>query len=124
MLLSSVARVFAISAVAVVGWSHSASAGNCLAKADAFELNSDTVHWSFAIRANSECLQGLRGKSMLIDSVTAVENPSAGRLTISGPAFFYQAPATAAVDRFKLRVVGENNRIRGNSEIIVEVSVR
>jgi hypothetical protein len=38
----------------------------CLWKPDGFELNSDAVHWSFAIRSGSECLQGLRGKTMLI----------------------------------------------------------
>jgi len=87
-------KVFAIAAMALVQFSLPASARTCLWKPDGFELNSDTVHWSFAIRSGSECLQGLRGKTMLIDEVKILEPPSAGSLTISGSAFYYRAPAT------------------------------
>jgi hypothetical protein len=125
MFLAHYGKVFASVAVALVGFSQPASAGNCLSKLDGFELNSDTVYWSFAIRSGSECLQGLRGRSMLIDEVKVVEPPSAGgSLIISGPAFIYRAPATASSDRFKLQISGENKRMRGTSEILVEVLIR
>ena len=117
-------KVFAIAAMALVQFSLPASARTCLWKPDGFELNSDTVHWSFAIRSGSECLQGLRGKTMLIDEVKVLEPPSAGILTISGPAFSYQAPAMGSNDGFRLQVSGQNHRVRGTSVIVVEVLVR
>jgi len=116
-------KVFAIAAMALVQFSLPASARTCLWKPDGFELNSDTVHWSFAIRSGSECLQGLRGKTMLIDEVKILEPPSAGSLTISGSAFHYRAPATKSDDRFRLEVSGQNHRMQGTSVIIVEVLV-
>jgi hypothetical protein len=117
-------KVFAIAAMALVPFSRPASAGNCLSKFDGFELNSDTVHWSFVIRSGSECLQGLRGKTMLIDEVKVLEPPSAGSVTISGPAFLYRAPATESNDSFRLQVSGQNHRMSGTSVIVVEVLVR
>jgi hypothetical protein len=78
MFLAHYGKVFASVAVALVGFSQPASAGNCLSKFDGFELNSDTVHWSFAIRSGSECLQGLRGKSMLIDEVRSLNRRRPG----------------------------------------------
>ena len=117
-------KVFAIAAMALVQFSLPAFARTCLWKPDGFELNSDTVHWSFAIRSGSECLQGLRGGSMLIDEVKVLEPPSAGILTISGPAFHYRAPAAESNDRFELEVSGQNHLMHGTSVIIVEVLVR
>jgi len=101
-----------------------ALAGNCLSKAEAFQLTSDTVHWQFMISSGSECLQGLRGGSMLIDSVKVVEAPSSGNLAISGSGFIYKAPANPSDDHFKLQILGENRRMRGSSEVVVDVSVR
>jgi hypothetical protein len=117
-------RVFAIAAVALVEVSQSAFAGTCLPRAGGFGLSSDTVHWIFAIPSSSECLQGLRGSAMLLDEVKIIEPPSAGSVTVSGPAFYYRAPATSSSDRFTLQVSGENHRMRGTSTIIVEVLVR
>ena len=116
-------KVFAIATMALVQFSQPASAGNCLSKIDGFQLSTDTVHWSFAIRSGSECLQGLRGKTMVIDEVKILEPPSAGSLTISGSAFHYRAPATESNDRFRLEVSGQNHRMHGTSVIIVEVLV-
>lgn len=99
-------------------------AGNCMSKAEGFQLTSDAVHWIFAIHAGSECLQGLRGRSMLIEQVQVLEPPSAGTLAISGPAFIYRAPDVQSSDRFKLRISGENNRMHGTSEVVVDISVR
>ena len=117
-------KVFAITALTLVLLSQPASAGNCLSKFDGFQLNSDTVQWSFVIRSGSECLQGLRGGSMLIDEVKVLEPPSAGILTISGPGFHYRAPAAESNDRFELEVSGQNHLMHGTSVIIVEVLVR
>jgi hypothetical protein len=114
-------------AIAILAWLQlvlPASAGNCLSKAEGFQLASDTVRWTFAIHSGSECLQGLRGGSMLIEEVKVVEPPSAGRLVISGSGFNYKAPAVEANDHFRLQISGEINRIRGSSEVIVDVSVK
>jgi hypothetical protein len=124
MFLAYGGKVFAVAAVALVQLSQAASAANCLSNIGSFELSSDTVHWSFAIRSSSECLQGLRHRAMLIDEVKVLDPPTAGSLTISGSAFLYKAPATGSSDRFRLQVSGQNRRIRGASVIIVEVSVR
>lgn len=110
--------------VALFQVSRPALAGNCLVKTEAFQLVSDTVHWEFVIPAGSECLQGLRGKSMLIDAVKVVEAPSSGNLAISGSGFIYKAPAKESDDHFKLQILGENRRMRGSSEVVVDVSVR
>ena len=100
-------------------------AGNCLlSKSEGFQLTSDTVHWSFVIPAGTECLQGLRGGSMLIDRVNVVEAPSVGSLAISGSGFIYKAPVTASSDRFKLQILGENHRMRGTSEVVIDVDIR
>ena len=120
----AVGKMVAVAAMACTLPAAPAFAGNCLPRATSFDLNSDTVHWSFSIRASTECLQGLRGGAMLLDEVEIVEPPSTGSLTISGPAFFYRAPALGQSDRFRLRVTGEKNRMRGSSELVVEVSVR
>lgn len=101
-----------------------ASAGSCLSRNEGFDLNSDTVHWAFSIRGGTDCLQGLRGKTMLIHEVKIVEPPAAGTLTITGSAFFYRAPASGSSDRFRIQVAGENNRLRGTSVIVVDVSIK
>ncbi len=114
----------AVTIIALLLISRPASAGNCLSRAEDFQLTSDAVHWTFAIHTGSECLQGLRGRAMLIDDIKLVEPPSAGSLAISGSGFIYKAPAREANDHFKLRISGENNRMRGTSEVVVDISVR
>ena len=113
-----------VAMLAIALFTKPASAGTCLSRAEGFELNSDTVHWTFTIRAGSDCLQGLRASTMLIDEVNILDQPIAGNLTISGPAFIYRAPPTASGDRFRIQVIGQNRRIRGTSTIIVEILVR
>ena len=102
-----------------------AEAGECISRPAHFELTSDTVHWSFEMRSGGECLQGLRGKTMLLDNVKLTSPPSAGVVTIAGPSFRYNAPAGAPInDTFTLEVSGENRRQRGTSVIVVEVHAR
>lgn len=124
MMSRKVAMLPAVTVVALLQVTSPASAGNCLSRAEGFQLTSDSVHWVFAMLAGSECLQGLRGRSMLIEEVKVIESPSAGSLAISGSGFIYKAPAAESTDHFKLRISGENRRMRGTSEIVVDVSVR
>lgn len=101
-----------------------ANAGECISRPERFALLSDTVSWSFTIQSGTECLQGLRGKTQLLDEVKLVESPSAGAVTISGPSFRYQASSIAGHDQFRIAVSGENRRQRGSSIIAVDVTVR
>jgi hypothetical protein len=123
-MIRKVAMLPAVTVVALLQVTSPASAGNCLSRTEGFELVSDTVHWTFVIPAGSECLQGLRGKSMLIDKVNVVEAPSAGSLVISGPGFIYKAPAKESSDHFRLQILGENHRMRGTSEVVIDVNIR
>jgi hypothetical protein len=100
------------------------AAGECIRRPEGFQLRSDTVNWEITIGVGSECLQGLRGRTMLIDAVKIVEMPKAGKVTISGPSFRYAAPLQATSDSFKLEVTGEDHRIRGASIIRVDVAAR
>ena len=50
-------------------------AGDCLSRPDLFRLQSDTVLWSMVIARGDECIQGLRGKAMLLETVSIVEQP-------------------------------------------------
>jgi hypothetical protein len=103
---------------------YAATAGECVSRPDRFVLLSDTVYWIVSIQSGTECLQGLRGKTQLLDEVKLVEAPTAGNVTIAGPSFRYQAPPAPGTDRFRISVSGENRRQRGSSIIIVEVTVR
>jgi hypothetical protein len=101
-----------------------AIAGNCLSRADPFRLDSDTVQWSVVIARGDECIQGLRGKTMILESVSVVEQPKAGRVVIQGPSFRYFAGPEAGSDSFSLGVVGSSMRMNGTSTVRVNVQVR
>ena len=103
---------------------HAATAGECVSRPERFVLLSDTVYWTVSIPSGTECLQGLRGRTQLLDEVKLVEAPSAGIVTIAGPSFRYQAPTSPGTDRFRIAVSGENRKQRGSSVITVEVIVR
>jgi hypothetical protein len=81
--------------------------------AERFELASDTVYWTVLIPSGTECLQGLRGKTQLLNEVKLVDAPSAGVATIAGPSFRYQAYSSPGTDRFRIAVSGEN---RGSAD--------
>ena len=76
------------------------------------------------MHSGGECLQGLRGKTMVLDDVRLVTPPHEGAVTISGPSFRYNAPPGESSDTFTLKVSGENRRQRGTSMIIVDVYAR
>jgi hypothetical protein len=100
-----------------------ASADVCIHRPEWFQLRSDTVDWNITIGAGRDCLQGLRKSSMLLDSVKIIEPAKFGIVTISGPSFRYQAPATTASDSFKIELTGEDRRYRGSSIVQVYVLV-
>jgi hypothetical protein len=102
----------------------SAMAGDCLSRPERFQLNSDTVYWSFSLMPGGECLQGLRGKTQLLNSVSLIEPPQSGHVVISGPSFRYQASSFPANDKFTIAVEGENRRQRGASLIVLDVTVK
>ncbi|MGY4615498.1 hypothetical protein ACVWZ4_000725 [Bradyrhizobium sp. USDA 4472] len=100
-----------------------AGGGICLLHAQPFTLRSDTVRWSIRIKPGSECIQGLRWSTIMIDNVTIVEPPKSGRLVIEGPAFRYFANADAqGSDSFKIAISGRSLRISGTSSIEVDVT--
>jgi hypothetical protein len=101
-----------------------AAAGECLSRPERFTLTSDTVYWSFSLPAGAECLQGLRGKTQLLERINLVEPPRSGQVVISGPSFRYQAGTSPTNERFKIAVEGENMRQPGTSLIVVDVTVK
>jgi len=99
-------------------------AGGCLSHPDSFRLQSDTVLWSMVIARGDECIQGLRGKTMLLETVSIVEQPKTGRIVLQGPSFRYFAGTEAGLDSFRLVIVGSSMRMNGTSTVNVEVQIR
>ena len=64
-----------------------ADAGNCLLRPAPFVLQSDSVEWSMVVSRGSECIQGLRGRTMVLESVSVLEQPKAGQIILQGPSF-------------------------------------
>ena len=101
-----------------------AIAGDCLSHPEFFRLQSDTVQWRMVIARGDECIQGLRGKTMIFESVSLIEPPKRGRVVLQGPSFRYTAGPEAGSDSFKLVVIGSSMRMSGTSTVMVEVQVR
>ena len=101
-----------------------AIAGDCLSHPEFFRLQSDTVQWSMVIARGDECIQGLRGKTMIFESASIVEQPKTGRVVLQGPSFRYHAGPEAGPDSFILVIVGSSMRMNGTSKVMVEVQVR
>jgi hypothetical protein len=99
-------------------------AGGCVSSPDSFRLQSDTVQWSMVIARGDECIQGLRGKTMLLETVSVVEQPKTGRIILQGPSFRYFAGPEAGLDSFRLVIVGSSLRMNGTSTVNVEVQIR
>ena len=76
------------------------------------------------IARGDECIQGLRGKTMILENVSVVEQPKRGRVVLQGPSFRYSAGPELGPDSFKLIVVGSSMRMNGTSTVMVEVQVR
>ena len=101
-----------------------AFAGECLLHPEPMRLESDTVQWSIVIARGNECIQGLRGKTMIFESAAIVEPPKTGRVVVQGPSFHYYASEAAGSDSFGLTVVGTSMRMRGTSTVKVNIQVR
>ena len=99
-------------------------AGNCLSRVEPFRLELDTVQWPMIIARGDECIQGLRGATMLVESVSVVEPPKTGRVVLQGPSFRYFAGPEAGLDSFKLVIFGSSLRMNGTPTVSVEVRVR
>ena len=96
----------------------------CVARPEPYKLQSDTVHWSITIVAGGQCIQGVRGRTVLIEGLEVVEQPKSGHLTLVGPGFRYSADAEPGNDSFELSVTGTSVRMHGTSLIMVDVDVQ
>ena len=101
-----------------------AAAGDCVSHPAPLRLESDTLQWSMIIARGDECIQGLRGKTMIFESVSLIEQPKTGRVVLQGPSFHYYAAADAGSDSFRLLIAGSSMRMRGTSTVDVIVQVR
>ena len=99
-------------------------AGNCLSRPEMFKLKSDTVEWSFAIGRGAECLQGLRGRTMLLDTVSILDQPKLGEVVLQGPSFRYVSGAKAGTDSFRLAISGTSGSFPGTSIVSLRVDVQ
>jgi hypothetical protein len=119
-------RIFALGVCASLALHTSAGSGGiCLLHPQPFHLQSDTVRWSATIRSGSECIQGLRWSTMMIEDISILEPPKLGRLLLQGPSFrYFSSPGAQGTDSFKLSISGTSVRIAGNSVIEVDLTVR
>lgn len=108
----------------VVG-AQSARAGDCVPAGPPAKLNSDSVDWTIVIPSGQTCLRGLRSSAMILESVTISAPAKVGTAMVQGYGFSYGAPRDfKGEDSFSVTVVGTNRGIRGNSTILVHVSVQ
>jgi hypothetical protein len=105
-------------------WPAMGFARDCLSHPAPLRLESDTVQWSMIIARSDECIQGLRGQTMIFESASIVEQPKTGRVVLQGPSFHYYAGAEAGPDSFGLLVAGTSMRMRGTSTVKIVVQVR
>jgi hypothetical protein len=101
-----------------------AVAGNCLSRPAPFVLQSDIAEWSMVVGRGSECIQGLRGRTMVLEGVSVLEQPKSGQIILRGPSFRYSAGPETGSDTFKLAMVGTSMRIHGSSVINIDVQIR
>lgn len=96
--------------------------GTCILHPQPFRLRSDTIHWSIKIKPGEQCIQGLRWSTFMIDNVSIVEPPKAGRLIAEGPSFRYFADAAGSSDYFKIKISGTSLHVDGASSLEVDVN--
>ena len=103
----------------------SAEAGDCVPGGVLPKLSSEIVEWSIVIPNGQRCLRGLRSGAMIIDSVTIGAPAKIGQATVQGYGFSYEAPRDfRGEDSFSVTIVGTNRGVRGDSTILIHVSVR
>lgn len=96
--------------------------GTCILHPQPFRLRSDTIRWSIKIKSGEQCIQGLRWSTIMIDKVSIVEPPKAGRLIVEGPSFRYFADSVGSSDNFKIDIVGTSLHVNGASSLEVDVN--
>jgi hypothetical protein len=96
--------------------------GTCILHPQPFRLRSDTIRWSIKIKSGEQCIQGLRWSTIMIDKVSIIEPPTAGRLIVEGPSFRYFADSTGSSDYFKIEISGTSLRVDGASSLEVDVN--
>jgi hypothetical protein len=101
-----------------------AVAGNCLSHPPPFLLQSDTVEWSMVLGRGSECIWGLRGRTMVLESIAVLQQPKSGLVILQGPSFRYSAGPEVGSASFKIAIVGTSARMHGSSIVTVDVQVR
>ena len=117
-------RLVVISIANLAIWPQAASAGGtCILHPQPFKLQSDTIRWSIKMKTGSECIQGLRWSTIMIENISVVEPPKTGRLIIQGPAFRYFSNADSpGTDSFKIAISGTSLHVNGTSSIEVEIT--
>jgi hypothetical protein len=97
--------------------------GTCILRPEPFKLQSDTVRWSMRINSGGECIQGLRWSTIMIENISVIEEPKAGRLVLQGPSFrYFSNPGARGADSFKLAITGSSLHVNGTSAIEVEIT--
>jgi len=97
----------------------------CRLYGPSYQLASDTVEWSMTIGSGQTCIRGLRSAFATLDNVKLVVPPKIGQIKLQGPGFIYHVdPGVRGQDSFEILVTGKLNKIKGNSVIHVNVSVR
>src|ERR1700736_60715 len=110
----------------ILAWSltMAQAGGNCLLHPEPFLLQSDTVDWSVKINSGTECIQGLRWSTIMIDDISILDQPKLGRLVLQGPSFrYFSDPGARGADSFKLSIAGTSLAQKGVSSIEVDVTV-
>jgi hypothetical protein len=108
----------------VIG-AQSAEAGDCVPAGPPAKLNFESVDWKIVIANGQTCLRGLRSGAMIIESVAISAPAKFGEAMVRGYGFSYEAPRDfQGEDSFSVTVGGTNRGIRGNSTILVHVSVQ
>jgi hypothetical protein len=108
----------------VVG-AQSAKAGDCVPAGPPAKLDSESVNWTIVIASGQTCLRGLRSGTMILESVAISAPAKFGEAMVHGYGFSYVAPRDfKGEDSFSVTLVGTNRGFRGNSIILVHVSVQ
>lgn len=105
-----------------LAYSTALAGGTCILHPQPFRLKSDTIRWSIKIKSGEQCIQGLRWSTIMIDKVSIVEPPKAGRLIVEGPSFRYFADFAGSSDHFKIEIVGTSLHVDGASSLEIEVN--
>jgi hypothetical protein len=99
--------------------------GECiLTREPSYQLKSDTVDWRMQISSGQSCVRGLCHGRVTIDSAKLIFAPQSGQVKLLGSGFSYTAKSDfEGDDAFTIQVSGIADKIHGNSEIRIVVSV-